>query len=117
MVELAPKKQTYLMARRDTPNTVFDAPLEIDLGNFGARAFLSQDGLRYYFGSPNGLFMGARKSETEPFHHRVLLIDAEVSGPTDVPLWVAPQEDVIFYCSPGPGEELGSTRRLWMIRF
>jgi hypothetical protein len=26
-------------------------------------------------------------------------------------------EDVIFYCSAGPGEQLGSARKLWMIRF
>jgi hypothetical protein len=32
-------------------------------------------------------------------------------------IWIAPQEDVIFYLSSGPGEEVGSRRRLHMLRF
>ncbi|MFH1923448.1 MAG: hypothetical protein ABIP48_26610, partial [Planctomycetota bacterium] len=117
VVDLASKEQTFLMAGRGTANTDFEVPREIDFGNFGAWAFLSEDGLRYYSGSPKGLSMAVRRTETVPFGFGVVLVDAEVSGPTDVPVWVAPKEDVIFYCSPGPGKELGSARKLWMVRF
>ena len=40
---------------------------------------------------------------------------------SDGPLWVAPQEDVILYCSTGPGQspqfgDHNKGRKLWMIR-
>ena len=117
VVDLASGTPTFLMAKRDTPGTVFESPQEVGLTNFGAWACLSEDGLHCYSGSPKGLTLASRESVSDPFGPKVRIVDAELTGPIDVPVWVTPQEDVIFYCSPGPGEELGSARKLWMVRF
>ena len=72
--------------------------------------------LRAYSGEKGGLFISARASESAPFGKETLILDATATGPIEGPIWVSPQEDVIFYCSPGPGKAPGSGRRLWMVR-
>lgn len=37
-------------------------------------------------------------------------------GKIDGPIWLAPQEDVVFFCSPG-GDPSGGSRRLMMVAF
>ena len=77
--------------------------------------------MRAYYGTTKGVFYAERGNTSEPFGEPVSLLHASVTGPIDGPLWVAPQEDVIFYCSTGPGQspKLGDRnkgRKLWMIR-
>jgi len=63
------------------------------------------------------LFATGRRSKDEPFGPPVMLADAALTGPITGGVWVAPQEDVIFYCSPGPDKKPGSGRELRTIRF
>jgi hypothetical protein len=72
--------------------------------------------LRSYFGSEKGISFSFRRSTKGGFSARVRIVAAEESGPVFAPIWVAPAEDVIFYSSPGPGEEMSPNKRLWMIR-
>ena len=102
---------------RSAPRGKFEAPRQFPISNLWPSYFIMEGGLRAYFGSPKGIFIVARSSKDEPFGEGVPLINADVAGPIEGTIWVAPQEDVIFYCSPGPGEKPGSARRLWMIRF
>jgi hypothetical protein len=37
----------------------------------------------------------------------VRILDPATVGPIDGPIWVAPQEDMVFHCSPGPGKKFG----------
>jgi hypothetical protein len=69
-----------------------------------------------FYGTPKGLFV-APKCSADTFGDGMLLLDASVTGPVDGPIWVSPQKDVIFYCSPGLEGKVGSVRRLWMVRF
>ena len=83
---------------------------------------LAASGLRAYYGSEEGVFFAARASTSEPFGEEVLLLDASLTGPIDGPIWVAPQEDVVFYCSGGPAKspkpgDKDKARKLWMIRY
>jgi hypothetical protein len=79
--------------------------------------FLSADRLRAYAGDTEGLLVTARKKETENFDEGILIAPAAVTGPVHDQIWVAPQEDLIVYCSPGPDQKPDSGRKLWMVRF
>ncbi|HEX5445461.1 MAG TPA: hypothetical protein VFW87_16665 [Pirellulales bacterium] len=37
--------------------------------------------------------------------------------PTDGPVWVVPKEGVMFFCSPGYGGQVETSRKLWMLRY
>jgi hypothetical protein len=117
MAELGTKNHWIFLSQRASPNSTFGPARDLPSWKVETTACYSEDGLRAYLGWGKGLYVTARPSEDEPFSPLVMLADAAVTGPITGGVWVAPQEDVIFYVSPGPGEELGSARRLWMIRF
>jgi hypothetical protein len=82
--------------------------------------FVSPNGLRAYYGWENGFFVAARPNLSGNFGDPAKLLEVKDTGLFDGPVWVAPQEDVVFYCSPGPGKkpaQRDSDRKLWMIRF
>jgi hypothetical protein len=79
-------------------------------------AFFNVDGLRAYYGA-EGLMMMWRSNIGAPFSDPDRLVEGAATGPFDGTFWVAPQEDVLFYCSPGPGMPLGSGRKFWVIGF
>jgi hypothetical protein len=83
--------------------------------------FAAAGGLRAYSGTPEGLFAALRsKPSHEPFSEGIKMLDGSATGPIDGSIWVAPQEDVVFYASTAPGTAYtvrDEGRRLWMIRF
>lgn len=111
------KDRSVWTIERAAPRGEFGAPRQFPVANPWPAYFVMENGLRAYFKSPKGIFVVVRRIKGAPFGPGIPLIDVEVTGPIDGTIWVAPQEDVIFYCSPGPGQEPGSARRLWMIRF
>lgn len=78
---------------------------------------LCNNGLRAYYGWKEGLWFVVRKRVTDDFSLEIEMLPSTDTGPIDGPVWISPQEDVAFYCSPGPGRELGQGRSLWMVRF
>ncbi|NQT17183.1 MAG: DUF4339 domain-containing protein [Planctomycetes bacterium] len=115
--EVGGKGHWIFLSERASPNSSFGAARDLPSWKVGLTACYSEDGSRAYLGWGKGLYIAARDSENESFGPPVMLADAALTGPITGGVWVAPQEDVIFYCSPGPGKELGSSRKLWMIRF
>ena len=80
--------------------------------------FFSPSGFHAYFGGiDNGLFLLTRPNPTATLGELKQLLDGAATGPIDGTIWISPQEDLAFYCSPGPGEKPGSGHRLWMIAF
>lgn len=77
---------------------------------------ISTSGVRAYFGNEEGVFVAARQTSRHPFGRGVVWADAALTGPIDGPIWVAPAEDVIVYCSAGPGQKFFSARKFWMFR-
>ena len=110
-------ERSFQTVDRPAPDSGFRSLRELPCASAWPSYFVAGSGLRAYFGSPEGLFVVVRGGKGERFGDQIPMIDAAVTGPIEGTIWVAPQEDVIFYCSPGPGEEPGSARRLWMIRF
>jgi len=80
--------------------------------------FFNPDGTRCYFGGTEGQFFFIwRRHLKGKFSPQETLLPPEFTGPFDGTLWVSPQEDVVVYCSSGPGQPIGSARQLWMIGF
>ena len=111
-----PVFRSFLLAKRSSALDRFDIFSRIRFYNQFPAYFLTADRLRTYAGGSNGLFVSARKNQDQEFDEGTLLAPATVTGPVEDQIWVSPREELIFYCSPGPGEKLGSRRKLWMIR-
>jgi hypothetical protein len=104
------------MAERATTKTEFKAARELP-GPTLAHAVFTERGLHAYLGTSRGLTVMVRQAATEQFGPRIPIADDKSGGPVESMIWIAPQEDVIFYMSSGPGKEHGSERQLYMLRF
>ncbi|NQT12358.1 MAG: DUF4339 domain-containing protein [Planctomycetes bacterium] len=117
-VDSAAGVRSFYVAERESGYQAFGVPRRIPFpANLQPYYFFSESGLRAYFALPEGFFVSFRHNKSEPFRENVLIVGAERTGLIQGPIWVSPREDVAFFCSPGPGEEPGSGRKLWMIRF
>jgi hypothetical protein len=109
----ASEDRQLLLAVRETPRSPFGDPVPLEFTQAPVPQFVTSDQLRSYFGLPNGLHVAARDSEAEPFGMPTRISDI----PADGPVWVVPKEGVIFFCSPGFGGQVESSRKLWMLRY
>ena len=116
VIDVPSATRSLWMAERATRKTEFQAARELPDPRL-AHAVLTARGLHAYLGTSRGLTVMVREEVTEQFGPRKLIADHNSGGPVESTIWIAPQEDVIFYLSSGPGEEVGSNRRLHMLRF
>lgn len=116
-VDLAADTRRMLVAERSRDQGPLDKIGPMPFSNPWPLYFVAASGLRAYHGTADGIFLAVRSKVGDMFGEGEMLLPSPLTGPIDGPLWVAPQEDVIIYCSPGPGKEPGSGRRLWMIRY
>lgn len=117
VVTLAPRNRSVYLLRCGGQEPVFGSLEELPVFNPWNMYYAVENTLRTYFGTAEGIFVSARNDSDQTFSPGERLLDSEVTGPIDGPIWVAPQEDVIVYCSPGPGKAVGDGRRLWMVSF
>lgn len=121
-VDLADDGRAVFMVERKDPAGSFQPARKVPMANPWPLYFFCAGGRRAFCHSEDGLFLSVQDSKSGSFGDPVRLVDTAVTGPIDGPIWVAPNEDAIFYCSPGPGKKpaLGpgdKGRKLWMIRF
>jgi hypothetical protein len=109
--------RSIMVTERADRDNSFDSVREIPFANVWPIYYITGDELRAYCGQPDGLWVGFRRNDRDKFGHCVRVVGADVCGPVDGPLWVTPQEDVIFYCSPGRGKEIKVGGKIWMFRF
>jgi len=111
-------RQPWLVTRTSTG--AFQRTSPLSLINPWPRYFFTAGGKRAFLPTPDGLQVTARSRRNSLFEDPELLFGPDVVGPdltaNDDTLWVAPAEDVLFYCGPGPQPVSTGTRRLWMIR-
>jgi WD40 repeat protein len=101
-----------------TSGTQFSNPELYSAPAGNPTVFFNPDGQRaYYGGVKEGFFLLWRPNLTAPLSAPDKLLNGEATGPIDGTIWVAPQEDALFYCSPGPGQSPGSGRKFWVIGF
>lgn len=79
--------------------------------------FFSEKGLRAYYAFPDAFYVASRNRREETFGGGPMLLHADKGGAFQGPIWVTAEEDVLFYCSSGPGKKRDSARKLWMVRF
>ena len=111
-----PPARDFWIARRAKGATEFGEPQLVPFADSWAPWKVSENGLRAYHGTEKGLFISARANLNAPFGNAEMIADASDTGPIDGPIWVAPQEDVIVYCSPGVGKKILQARQFWMWR-
>jgi hypothetical protein len=116
MWDLVAKRNLHFVAERASPQSPFGSPQPFPLPA-GVMVFFAGNARRGYWGTEEGLLVSGRHELNERWPPPIPIVDFKATGPIERGVWVAPGEDVIFYCSPGPGKELGSSKRLWMMRF
>ncbi len=115
--DLATDERAVHQFRAAGSSAAFASPRPVPVANAWVMHYVAPSMVRTYFGTADGLFVSGRRDLKQPFSPDIKLVDASISGPIDGPIWVAPREDMIFYCSAGPGNPMGSARKLWMIAF
>lgn len=108
--------RTVRIATRPEEDSPFNTLALLPLENHWPLWWLSADGLRAYAGVDDGICMSYRKSPLDGFGPMEVVAPAKVVGKTDGPVWLPPQEDVVFYCSPGD-DPSGGSRHLMMVAF
>jgi len=110
-----PASRSLFISRMDSGSEMLSRPEQLPFADGWPPYFVSVDGRRAWFGAESGLSLAVRKQTDQPYREPVLIVPASKCGPIEGPIWMAPQEDVVFYVSPGPGKAAGTSRRLWMM--
>lgn len=108
--------RTVRLATRPKEQTPFETLELLPLENHWPLWWISSDKLRAYTGADTGICMAYRKSRLDEFGPMVVVVPAKVVGKIDGPIWLAPQEDIVCYCSPGD-DPSGGSRHLMMAAF
>lgn len=108
--------RTVRVASRTKEQEPFKTVELLPLENHWPLWWISSDTLRAYTGADNGICMAYRQSPLDEFGSMEVVVPAKVVGKIDGPIWLAPQEDIVFYCSPGD-DPSGGTRHLMMVAF
>lgn len=111
-------KRTQWVAERAGPDKPFRTVMKLPLANPWPRYFLAAGGRRVYYADAGGIFITVGDSTGREYLTPEKLLLASVTGPVgkfDSPIWIAPQEDVLVFCSPGADSPDSPNHRLWMI--
>jgi hypothetical protein len=110
--------RTQWAAERESANAPFRVVAKLPFNISWPRYFVNSNGRRAYYSSEDGVFLTAC-SLGGGFAVPEKLLPASAIGPIikrfDSTIWVAPQEDVIIYCSPGIDTPDSGSHQLWMI--
>jgi hypothetical protein len=111
------------MAERAGPNGDFGTlrPMKTGPGACGL-LFIVPESPRGYFRQDDGLHVIVRPNQDVVGGENMLVAPTKATGSIDGHIWVAPQEDVVFYNSTGPGKDPkggpnNEGKKLWMFRF
>ena len=109
--------RTVRLAIRADADASFKTTEVLRLDNPWPLWWISRDGLRAYASVEEGIGLAFREALDKPFGAMQIAIPAKVIGKIDGPIWLAPQEDAIFYCAPGEQGRPDAGRHLMMIAF
>jgi hypothetical protein len=112
-------QRTQWVAERAGPDKPFRTVMKLPLANPWPRYFLAAGGRRVYYADEEGIFITVGDSTGREYVTPEKLLPASVTGPVgkfDSPIWIAPQEDVLVFCSPGADSPDSPDHRLWMIK-
>ena len=111
-------RQQWLAIRESADTFRLKSP--VAMGHPWPRACLMPNGKRSFLITEEGLKVSWYSPRTHRFEAPELLFGTDVIGSelttNDDTFWVAPKEDVIFFCGPGLQPTSPDSRKLWMIR-
>jgi hypothetical protein len=114
-------RRSQHVAERSETDGSFVVTLQLPLQNPWPRMWFSAKLERAYFANATGISLTAPKLQVAEFGLGLLLMDAATIGPIDEamddPVFVVPQEDIVFYSGSGSVSGKVPAPRLWMIRF
>jgi hypothetical protein len=112
--------RVQLFATRTQSPSAFRMSRSLPLSDPWPRYFVTSGGRRAYFPAADGIRLTALDSRRNQYLPSELLLTGDRVGPDltkfDDTLWISPQEDLIFYCGPGPDRLQQQGHRLWMVR-
>jgi len=111
-------QRTQWIAERAAPDEPFRVVDKLPIANPWPRLFVLDGGRRAYYATDEGFFLTVADYKSGEFVTPEKLLTASILGPVgmfDSPIWVAPAEDIIVYCSPGRETPDSPDHRLWMI--
>lgn len=112
-------ERTQWVAERDAPTSAFRIVGKLPFSNPWPRYFVTPNQQRAYYPSEDGVFLTALETSIGEFVIPERLVSAEVMGPNpsrfDSPLWIAPNEDLVVFCSAGKEQPDSKDNRLWML--
>jgi hypothetical protein len=117
--DVAYTQRTQWVAERAGPEKPFRTVMKLPLANPWPRYFLAAGGQRVYYADTDGIFITVGDSTGREYVTPEKLLPSSVTGPVgkfDSPIWIAPQEDVLVFCSPGVDTPDAPDHRLWMIQ-
>ena len=113
------RQRRQLVFRRTEPDGPFKFVNSLLISNGWPRYQFANHLGRAYCPDEAGILITAFHTANKQYLTPEVLLSSDVLGSKlhdlDDTLWVAPKEDVIFYCSPGPGAKENDPRRLWMV--
>lgn len=113
----SPTTRTIRVASRADKHSPFKKVEKLPLENHWLLWWISADGLRAYAPIEEGIGMTYRESVDAEFGPIEVALPADVIGKIDGPIWLSPQEDVIFYCAPGEKGRPDGGRHLMVMAF
>ncbi len=112
----------YVIAERAATSSFFERTDPVEVWRPRVVNVFSADQLRNYIGLDGGLSLSTRRGLNAKFGAPGLIQKLTPSkvGPIDGAFWITPQEDVLFFCSPGPEPEKQANpaaprRYLWQV--
>jgi hypothetical protein len=112
----------YVVAERAVAGSGFERAETVELWRPRNVNIFSADGLRVYVDLEKGLSLSTRRSLETKFGTPGLIqrLMATKVGPIEGSFWITPEEDVLFYCSPGPDVDRNLSKSnqplyLWQI--
>ncbi len=114
------RRSQHVAELSDTDGS-FHVTLQLPLQNPWPRMSFSADLARAYFANSLGVSITAPKRQIEEFGLGLILLDSDTIGPIDEamddPVYVVPQEDILFFTGSGMARGKSQAPRMWMIRF
>jgi len=109
----------HFLARRSGPGAPFLVQRELSFANPWPRYFVTDQGRRAFCPSEQGIELTVSPRGTGEFLPAEVLLPQHTLGQNltkfDDTFWVAPREDVIFFCGES-GLKAFAGHRLWMVR-
>ena len=111
-------RKQFIVARKSASDS-FELNEQLPFANPWLRYAVTKKRNRAYVITESGILLTARRDLPSQFITPEVLVSKEITGPVDEQAYVfiAPEEDVLFFMGPGAASTNWEDNRLWAVRF